>query len=108
MTESTIETTANAMLALERENSRPSHLDYASAAIDAAYPLLTVEIERLKRELEEAGLREMKAWAERDQYLQSNVKLVDEIKRLRKETERLRDEIEAMKEAEMVAQRLRV
>jgi hypothetical protein len=34
-------------------------------------------------EAKDAGEREVKAWAERDQYMQSNVKLVAEIEQLR-------------------------
>jgi hypothetical protein len=49
MTESAIEAAANAMLALERENARPSHLDYARVALDAAAPLLVAEIEEWER-----------------------------------------------------------
>jgi hypothetical protein len=41
------------------------------------------EIASLQAELASAGQREVGAWAERDQYLESNVKLVKEIERLR-------------------------
>ena len=47
MTKNAIEAAANAMLALERENARPSHLDYARVAVAAAYPSLVAEIARL-------------------------------------------------------------
>ena len=52
MTKNAIEAAANAMLALERENDRPSHLDYARVAIDAALPLKDAEIERLRGVIE--------------------------------------------------------
>jgi len=47
MTEKAIEAAANAMLALERENDRPSHLDYASVAVAVALPSLIAEIKQL-------------------------------------------------------------
>jgi hypothetical protein len=145
-----IEAAANAMLALERENARPSHLDYARVAIDAAYPRLVAEIERLsayldgqvryyneQRQKDLAEIERLNEWADgfsnaqlKERRLceerireinaarildgQRMVKMSDEyeaaqndVERLRTENARLRDEIDAMKEAEMVAQRFR-
>jgi hypothetical protein len=57
-------------------------------AIIAERDGLRAEIERLTQECDEAGRREVAAWAERDQYMNSNVKLVAEIKRLTASYER--------------------
>lgn len=47
--------------------------------------LLEAEIGRLERDLKISGDRQVEAWAARDQYMASNVKLVAEIERLQAE-----------------------
>mgnify|MGYP001590979540 CR=1 FL=1 len=44
---------------------------------------MQAENEQLRAEAENAGNREVKAWAARDQYMESNVKLVAMVERLR-------------------------
>jgi hypothetical protein len=105
MTESAVEAAANAMLALERENDRPSHLDYARAAIDAASPLLAAEIERLNTYLDgqvryynerrQKDLSEIeRLTAAHDDYM---VRANANVCELNREIERMRAEIEGMK-----------
>jgi len=82
MTESAVEAAANAMLALERENNRPSHLDYARVAVAAAYPLLVAEIERLHASSDEmlAVLNAARIMLKNRDQRPDEMKLLDAIK----------------------------